>query len=45
MKIDAKEKTCSSQSSGGEWKSTGGGKQTRPRYARYAKATFRKDAG
>lgn len=27
----------------GEWKSTGGGKRERVRYARYAKATFRKD--
>src|SRR5438552_6684174 len=27
----------------GEWKSAGGGKRERARYARYAKATFRKD--
>jgi predicted DNA binding CopG/RHH family protein len=27
----------------GEWKSASGGKRERTRYARYAKATFRKD--
>ena len=43
MKIDAKEKDLLESVERGEWKSTGGGKQTRTRYAHYAKATFRKD--
>ncbi len=43
MKIDAKEKDLLKSVERGEWKSTGGGKQTRTRYASYAKATFRKD--
>ena len=43
MKIDAKEKDLLKSVERGEWKSTGGGKQTRTRYAGYAKATFRKD--
>ena len=43
MKIDAKEKDLFESVERGEWKSTGDGKQERTRYARYAKATFRKD--
>ena len=43
MKIDAKERDLLKSVERGEWKSTGGGEQTRTRYARYAKATFRKD--
>jgi predicted DNA binding CopG/RHH family protein/uncharacterized DUF497 family protein len=43
MKIDADEKELLESVEGGEWKSAGGGKRERTRYARYAKATFRKD--
>ena len=43
MKIDAQEKDLLKSVERGEWTSTGGGKQARTRYARYAKATFRKD--
>jgi predicted DNA binding CopG/RHH family protein len=43
MKIDADEKELLESVERGEWKSTGGGKRERARYARYAKATFRKD--
>lgn len=45
MKIDADEKELRESVDRGEWKSAGGGKRerTRPRYTRYAKATFRKD--
>ena len=43
MKIDAKEKDLLESVERGEWKSTGDGTQKRARYARYAKATFRKD--
>jgi len=40
MKLDADEKELLESFERGEWKSTGGGKRER---ARYAKATFRKD--
>src|ERR1700680_1603529 len=43
MKIDADEKELLESVERGEWKSAGGGKRERTRYARYAKATFRKD--
>ena len=43
MKIDADEKELLESVERGEWKSNGGGKRERTRYARYAKATFRKD--
>jgi predicted DNA binding CopG/RHH family protein len=42
MKIDANEKALLDSVERGEWKSAGG-KRERTRYARYAKATFRKD--
>ena len=42
MKLDADEKELLESFERGEWKSTGG-KRERARYARYAKATFRKD--
>ena len=43
MKLDADEKEVLESVERGEWKSTGAGKKERTRYARYAKATFRKD--
>jgi predicted DNA binding CopG/RHH family protein len=43
MKIDVDETTMLESVVRGEWKSVGGGKRERMRYARYAKATFRKD--
>ena len=43
MKIDADEKDLLESVERGEWKSAAGGKRERTRYARYAKATFRKD--
>src|SRR5207244_8876563 len=43
MKIDADEKELLESVDRGEWKSAAGGKRERTRYARYAKATFRKD--
>ena len=43
MKIDADEKELLESVERGEWKSAKGGKRARTRYARYAKATFRKD--
>ena len=43
MKIEADEKELLESVERGEWKSVGGGKRARTRYARYAKATFRKD--
>ena len=43
MKVDADEKELLESVERGEWKSTGGGKRERTPYARYAKATFRKD--
>jgi predicted DNA binding CopG/RHH family protein len=43
MKIDADEKDLLESVERGEWKSATGGKRERTRYARYAKAPFRKD--
>jgi hypothetical protein len=43
MKLDADEKKLLASVERGEWKSVGGGKSERARYARYARATFRKD--
>jgi len=43
LKIDADEKELLESVERGEWKSAAGGKRERTRYARYAKATFRKD--
>jgi len=43
MKIDHDEKGIVDSFERGEWRSTKGGKQERNRYARYARATFRKD--
>jgi predicted DNA binding CopG/RHH family protein len=43
MKLDADEKELLESVDNGEWKSTGAAKKERTRYARYAKATFRKD--
>jgi predicted DNA binding CopG/RHH family protein len=43
MKLDADEKELLESVERGEWKSTGAVKKERTRYARYAKATFRKD--
>lgn len=42
MKLDADEKALLESFERGEWKSSGG-KRDRTRYARYARATFRKD--
>ncbi len=42
MKVDAGEKHLLETVERGEWKSVGG-RRERNRYARYAKATFRKD--
>jgi len=42
-KLDADEKELLDSVERGEWKSVGGGKGERARYARYSKATFRKD--
>ena len=43
MKLDASEKDILESVESGEWKSVGGAKRERTRYARSAKATFRKD--
>lgn len=43
MKLDAKEKEILESVERGEWRSARGGKRERSRYARYARATFRKD--
>ena len=43
MKIESSEKDILESVERGEWKPVGGGKRERSRYARYAKATFRKD--
>ena len=43
MKLDADEKALLESVERGEWKSTGAVKKERTRYARHAKATFRKD--
>jgi len=43
MKLNADEKELLESVERGEWASTNVGKEERTRYARYAKATFRKD--
>ena len=43
MKSESSEKDILESVERGEWKSVGAGKRERTRYARYAKATFRKD--
>jgi predicted DNA binding CopG/RHH family protein len=43
MKIESNEKDILESVERGEWKPVGGAKRERSRYARYAKATFRKD--
>jgi predicted DNA binding CopG/RHH family protein len=43
MKSESSEKDILESVERGEWKSVGAGKRQRTRYARYAKATFRKD--
>ncbi len=43
MKIESDEKGLRQSVERGEWNSAAGGKSERTRYARYAKATFRKD--
>ena len=43
MKLDASEKDILESVERGDWKSVGGAKRERTRYARSAKATFRKD--
>ena len=43
MKLDAKEKEILESVERGEWRSARGGKRERNRYARFARATFRKD--
>lgn len=45
MKLDADEKMLLASVERGEWKSVGGGKRERARYAQYARATVRKDRG
>lgn len=43
MKLDANEKEILDSVERGEWRPARGGKRERDRYARYARATFRKD--
>jgi predicted DNA binding CopG/RHH family protein len=43
MKLDANEKGIVESVERGEWRSVKGAKRERSRYARYARATFRKD--
>ena len=43
MKLDASEREILESVERGEWRSLKGAKSGRSRYARYAKATFRKD--
>jgi predicted DNA binding CopG/RHH family protein len=43
MKSESSEKDILESVERGEWNSVGRGKRERSRYARYAKATFRKD--
>ena len=43
MKLDAEEKDLLESVERDEWKPVAGGKRERAPYARYAKATFRKD--
>ena len=43
MKLDSHEKDLLESVERGEWRPARGGKRERSRFARYAKATFRKD--
>jgi predicted DNA binding CopG/RHH family protein len=43
MKLDPDEKEIADSFERGEWRSVKGAKRERGRYARYARATFRKD--
>jgi len=43
MKLDHDEKEMLESFERGEWRSVGGAKREKTRYARYARATFRKD--
>jgi predicted DNA binding CopG/RHH family protein len=43
MKLDTEEKNLLESFERGEWRSVKGGKRDKTRYARYARATFRKD--
>ncbi len=43
MKLDPKEQEILESVERGEWRSVRGAKRERSRYARYARATFRKD--
>ena len=43
MKTDADEKDLKESVERGEWRPAAGGKREQARYARYARATFRKD--
>lgn len=43
MKLDANEKEIVESVERGDWRSVTGAKRERSRYARYARATFRKD--
>ena len=43
MKLDANEKDILETVERGDWRPARGGKRERARYARYARATFRKD--
>ena len=43
MKLEPKEKEIVESVERGEWRSVKGAKRERSRYARYARATFRKD--
>jgi predicted DNA binding CopG/RHH family protein len=43
MKLDANEKDILESVERGEWRSATGAKRSGTRYARYARATFRKD--
>ena len=43
MKLESDEKQILESVERGEWRSVGGLKRERSRYARYARATFRKD--
>jgi predicted DNA binding CopG/RHH family protein len=43
MKLDANEKEIAESVERGEWRSAKGARRGRSRYARYARATFRKD--
>ena len=43
MKLDANEKDMLESVERGEWQPARGGQRERTRYARYARATFRKD--